>query len=107
MAVLANEGFAEVKRIGRPYDLQAFRDDLELHIEVKGSSCRVDAVILTRNEVSHAAENLTSLFVIDEIEVTLTEAGYACRGGRLRRWDSWMPGADSLTPLQYSYALPE
>lgn len=103
---LMRDGFTDIERVGKPYDLRAIRADAELHVEVKGSSIRADAVVLTRNEVTHAADHSTSLFVVDEIDVRLGESGYHCSGGRIRRWDTWEPSSEDLQPLQYSYVLP-
>ncbi len=65
-----------------------------------------DAVILTRNEVSHADDHVTSLIVVDEIVVEVTEDGYQCSGGRLRRWGQWRPEPEALEPLEFAYHLP-
>ncbi len=106
--VLKAEGYSDIDRIGKPYDLRASRiDGDELHVEVKGSVLRVDSVILTPNEVRHAGDYVTSLIVVDEIAVTIGVGGYECSGGRVRRWDMWSPEPESLTPSQYIYALPD
>ncbi|WP_310649854.1 DUF3883 domain-containing protein [Gordonia amicalis] len=105
--VLEADGYNDVVRVGKPYDLRAISTDGdELHVEVKGSAERIDSVILTPNEVSHADDHPTTLIVVDEIEVQIGEAGYECAGGRIRRWDSWRPEPDDLTPSQYVYELP-
>jgi hypothetical protein len=81
--VLKAEGYSDIVRVGKPYDLRALRiDGEELHVEVKGSLLRVDSVILTPNEVQHADDHATSLIVVDEIEVTIGDSGsYECSGG--------------------------
>ena len=105
--ILEAEGYELVGRPGKPYDLEFVRGSERLHVEVKGSSVAVDAVILTRNEVTHASEHTTTLIVVDQIEVRLGADGeYECRNGRPRRWDAWVPAPDALTALQHSYLLP-
>lgn len=105
--ILEAEGYELVGRPGKPYDLAFVRGDEQLHVEVKGSSVAVDAVILTRNEVAHASEHTTTLIVVDQIEVRLGADGeYECRNGRPRRWDAWVPAPEALTALQHSYVLP-
>ncbi|WP_440712019.1 protein NO VEIN domain-containing protein [Gordonia sp. FQ] len=107
IAILQSEGYTLAGRPGKPYDLEFVRGDEILHVEVKGSTIDVDTVILTRNEVSHAAEYTTTLFVVDRIEIQLDADGeYMCRNGRPRRWDEWIPAAEALTPLQHAYTLP-
>ncbi|MCA4997304.1 DUF3883 domain-containing protein [Tsukamurella tyrosinosolvens] len=107
IAILEAEGYELVGRPGKPYDLDFVRGEQRLHVEVKGSSVAVDTVILTRNEVAHASEHPTALFVVDQIEVRLGDDGqYTCRNGRPRRWDNWVPKPEALTALQHSYVLP-
>ena len=107
--VLKAERYCDIVRVGKPYDLRALSiDGEELHVEVKGSVLRVDSVILTPNEVRYADDNATSLIVVDEIEVTIGDSGsYECTGGRVRRWDSWRPAPEALTPSEYIYELPD
>lgn len=107
IALLRRDGYTDIERRGKPFDLLAYRGDEVLHVEVKGSSIDVDTVILTRNEVAHASEHTTTLFVIDRIEVrTSADGKYECRNGRPRRWDAWVPAPEDLTPLQHAYVLP-
>ncbi|NDK90269.1 DUF3883 domain-containing protein [Gordonia desulfuricans] len=108
IALLDSEGFTEIERIGKPYDLRATGGGHdELHVEVKGSSQAIDTVVLTRNEVIHADDHTTSLVVVDQIEVAITEDGYNCTGGKVRRWDLWVPERNALAPLQFEYQLPD
>lgn len=105
--ILERDGYASIERVGKPYDLKAFRDGKELHVEVKGSSRRAGEVVLTRNEVAHASEADTTLIVVDEIDVEWADSGYECSGGTSRRWDRWIPAERSLSAIQYTYKLPE
>ena len=49
-------------------DRLAVKEDEELHVEVKGSTQTADNVELTRNEVLHAHEIRTDLYVVDCID---------------------------------------
>jgi len=106
IAELTRDGYSRISRVGKPYDIKAHRGSEELHIEVKGSSGDAESVILTRNEVSHASSKATTLIVVDMVEVAVTNDGYECSRGRLRRWDNWVPDAADLSPIQYVYKLP-
>lgn len=101
------EGCTNIVRVGKPYDLRALTaDGMELHVEVKGSSQCAVSVILTPNEVHHADDYMTTLIVVDDIQVKIGEGGYECSDGRIRRWDCWRPETAALTPSQYVYRLP-
>lgn len=100
------KGYELLDRPGKPYDLQLVRNGEELHVEVKGSSTFINTVTLTRNEVIHAEEEKTSLYVVDDITVDITESGYECSAGRERHWNSWTPNHAALTPLEFAYQLP-
>lgn len=102
-------GASEVEVLGKPYDLLVRGPAGERHVEVKGSSLRIDKVLLTINEVRHArAYEATDLFVVDEIEWQLKADGsYTTDGGRKRIWRSWSPEDEQLAPLQYQYDLGE
>ena len=48
-----------------PYDLKATKENVELHVEVKGKSDTGEKVIVSRNEVKHSKENaLNSVFIL-------------------------------------------
>ena len=102
-------GASKVEVLGKPYDLLVHGSDGERHVEVKGSSLRIDKVLLTINEVLHArAHEATDLFVVDEIAWQLqTDGTYTTSGGRERIWRSWSPQDEQLSALQYQYELGE
>ncbi|WP_444657133.1 protein NO VEIN domain-containing protein [Corynebacterium sp. AOP12-C2-36] len=100
------DGYTLVGSPGKPYDLDFVKDGDHLHVEVKGSSTFVNSVILTKNEVTHASEFPTSLYVVDDINLEYTSTGYECSVGRERRWDTWIPASNSLSTLSYAYELP-
>lgn len=100
-------GATKVEVLGKPYDLLVRKQNGDLHVEVKGSSLRLDSVTLTANEVTHARSySATELFVVDEIEWKVSPDGaYTTSGGRQRLWGPWRPQDEDLTPIQYQYQL--
>lgn len=96
----------EVTELGKPYDLRAVKDGVELHVEVKGSTMSADGVELTTNEVRHASENRTDLYVVDQIQWEVKSDGtVSTTGGRVRHWPGWRPAAADLSPTRYRYRL--
>jgi hypothetical protein len=104
-----SDGATHVEVLGKPYDLLVRGPGGERHVEVKGSSLRIDKVLLTVNEVLHArAYESTDLFVVDEIEWLIKANGtYTTSGGRERIWRSWSPKDEQLSALQYQCELGE
>ena len=90
------------------FDLRCNRKGDELHVEVKGLSREAATVILTHNEVEHAREHRTALFVLSNITTSPDEDGtLVASGGDCRVFnDPWEPDDNDLTPLAYSYRLP-
>lgn len=100
-------GAYKVEEFGKPYDLCVHFADLETHVEVKGSTRRLNAVTLTRNEVVHARQTAgTELVVVDEIALSTKDSGVVeTEGGRVRLWTSWAPSDSSLTPTVFLHDL--
>jgi Domain of unknown function (DUF3883) len=97
----------EVTEVGKPYDLKAVKGTEELHVEVKGSTRSVVDVELTINEVRHAREIRTDLYVVDQIRFErLNDGTIRTTGGRVRHWLTWSPADASLSPTRYRYQLP-
>ena len=88
------------------YDLRCTRDGDELHVEVKGVTSDGSDVNLTRNEVEHARERRTALFVLSHVEVSYTGDGPEASGGDARILCPWRVDDGDLTALAYSYRLP-
>lgn len=88
------------------YDLRCTRDGEELHVEVKGVTTDGAEVNLTRNEVEHARERRTALFVLSHIEVSYTDDGPEASGGDARILCPWGIDDGELTALTYSYRVP-
>ena len=91
------------------YDLRCTRDGDELHVEVKGTTGAGAVVTLTPNEVEHARERRTALFVLSHIEVSYTDGGEpTASGGRECVLDPWdIDGEGELRPSEYRYRLPD
>jgi len=102
-------GAISIKELGKPYDLDVRIDGGTLHVEVKGTTTDgAVAVILTANEVIHAREYPTELFVLDGITYTAKSDGtYELGGGRQRVWPAWTPDPDDLEATEYRYTLPD
>jgi hypothetical protein len=96
----------QVTEVGKPYDLLAITGNEELHVEVKGSTRSVDDVELTINEVRHAREIRTDLYVVDQIKCERQDDGtIRTSGGRVRHWPTWSPSDSALSPTRYRYQL--
>lgn len=91
----------------RSYDLRCTRGRDRLHVEVKGTTSRGDAVLLTRNEVEHArgAYPNVALFVVAGIRVAPGNPPTAS-GGRVFRHEPWNIEEGALAPLAFEYHRP-
>jgi hypothetical protein len=101
----------EIEVRGRPYDLRCTPKKgrrMPLFVEVKGTQGIGERVILTENEVRHAATHKaqTVLFLVHSIELTGHGKKRHARGGRVRLLQPWSPSPKSLTPIAYYYDLP-
>jgi Domain of unknown function (DUF3883) len=103
---LSSLGFS-VSNVGttKPWDITAIRAklELELHVEVKGSTTARSAIDITEGEVRHAEDHQrTLLVVIDQIDMN---DDLKCSGGRWRYWTDWVPVRDELIPTAYRHPL--
>jgi len=91
-----------------PFDLECRRGSDVLYVEVKGSTTRGDAVIVTPNEVKHARTHHphTELFVLSEIVVddAATTSPHA-RGGKESRHSGWGTDDSRLRPVGFEYRI--
>jgi len=89
------------------YDLLCLRGDEELHVEVKGTSSKGEAVNVTENEVQHARDcpKNAVLFVVHSVNITHGEKA-ECSGGETRTLKPWDPTRGQLRPIAYQYLLP-
>lgn len=89
------------------WDITAYREAEEIHIEVKGSVGPRDGVDLTEGEVRNAEDHQpTHLVVVDCIGWVRTADGIRCSEGRVRTWSGWVPARSVLIPTAYRYPLP-
>jgi len=97
----------KVERVGSlklGYDLRCTMGELELHVEVKGTSGRGLEVTLTPNEVAHCRHYpKMALVVVSEIEVDEDET--IRDSGKLLVIDPWILDDSCLTPSEYAYRV--
>ena len=88
-----------------PYDLKATKENIELHVEVKGKSDTGEKVIVSRNEVKHSKKNAqNSVFIlVHSIKANLTAKGYKASGGKLVVKNPWALDDNDLDPYTYEY----
>ena len=64
-------------------------------------------VVEVLNEVRHAHDTRTDLYVVDRIRWDVRADGtISTSGGRQRRWPDWRPAEASLTPTRFRYQIP-
>jgi hypothetical protein len=93
-----------------PYDLECRRGLELLHVEVKGSTSRGEAVLVTPNEVSHARAQHpnTELFIVSGIMVDrAATAAPEVSGGVERRVRGWGADESRLRPVGFEYRIDE
>ena len=92
-----------------PYDLKATKENIELHVEVKGKSDTGEKVIVSRNEVKHSKANITnSVFIlVHSIKAKLTSKGYKASGGKMVVLNPWNIEDKDLSAYTYEYFIPK
>lgn len=87
----------------KPYDLRCRKNGREVHVEVKGTTTPGETIILTKNEVKHAARPKSDciLFILHSIRLTKGNA----RGGKRAIHEPWRPEPTRLTPITYTYRI--
>lgn len=101
--------FDSVKRKGKPYDLCCTKKSSVLYVEVKGTQTDGDEILLTPNEVQFAKKHRgeIALFLVSNIEVSRKDGKIVTRGGTMHLTPKWVIDKSRLSPLGYSYSLPE
>lgn len=98
-----------VKDVSRKasYDLEALRDGVELHVEVKGTTSDGSMVLLTHAEVMHHLETAprSALAVVSSIQLEGTPQSPAASGGVLTSFEPWKIDQAQLQPISYRYFL--
>ena len=89
-------------------DLHCRSGDVELRVEVKGTTGHARHILLTRNEVRLAHEHHphTALFVVSHIELDRNVTPPIAHGGVAHEIRPWMPNSDYLVPTAYRYDFP-
>ena len=89
------------------YDLRCRMKNVELHVEVKGTTTFGTNIVLTPNEVAHARENAhVALFVYSNIALGIDGGAPKCTGGEANIIDPWrIDGNGELRPIGYTYTL--
>lgn len=100
------------QRRGAPYDLECTKGPECLHVEVKGTTGSLSTVLLTKNEVAHANEHETELFILANIVAEIADADpqnkiCVCSGGDWYLYESWVPDASALTATTFVYEVPK
>jgi hypothetical protein len=87
------------------FDLRCERDGQEVHVEVKGTTGHGERIILTPNEVAHARDIGTDLFVVTGIELTYSDdRPPVATGGRAHVLAPWAVHAQCLQPVGFFYS---
>ncbi|HEU5105962.1 MAG TPA: DUF3883 domain-containing protein [Solirubrobacterales bacterium] len=101
----------EVEDVSRnsSYDLRCTREEVELHVEVKGTTTAGAAVLLTPNEVDHARETYPDVALLIVHDVTLEQDGLGepvAKGGEIKYINPWEIDAEgTLRATGYTYNL--
>lgn len=107
----------ELRRLGfavkdcsswKPYDLEAVKPGQELIVEVKGTTGRGEAIILTYREVEaqRRAYPANCLVVVHSIVLDRSGAAPSASGGVLKVYQPWLIEEMQLQPTGYQYICP-
>lgn len=98
----------DVKDVSRtkPYDLECWRGQHMLRVEVKGTQSVGSSVILTFNEVENAKINTCALFVVHSIKCVKSEDTVIPESGELMILNPWQIDLHgSLKPISFIYEI--
>ena len=101
-----NLGYSKIEDVGafESYDLKVQGENVQLFVEVKGTTSHGESIILTRNEVAlHQREfPANALFIVSHIELVKGEKPVAT-GGVSKVISPWQINTNLLVPLGYEY----
>jgi hypothetical protein len=99
----------QVKRKGRPFDLELTRNGEKLTVEVKGTTSQGEEVILTANEVAHhdAVFPANALVVVRGIVLDRSTSPPTVKGGEFFELKPWAIDGAALKVVSYKYAIPK
>lgn len=100
-------GFSIVEK-GKPYDLLCTRDELIVHVEVKGTTGNGSVVILTKNEVKDARDDSwrSDLFIVKNIVLTADGDSWSPSGGDDVLYEAWVLDEEDLEASEFMYRVP-
>jgi hypothetical protein len=92
----------------KPYDLCGRQGEVDVRVEVKGSTGDGTEIRLTAGEVRNARGRgwRTDLFIVRGIEVEPGPKGPVAKGGEEVVLEKWVPEEVDLAPLVFSYKVP-
>jgi hypothetical protein len=93
----------------QPFDLLCTHPDgSEIHVEVKGTRGKGEAIQLTRNEVEHARghKGRVALFVLHSVTVSDDPQGPVATGGQAEWTEDWDIEAGRLKPTAFQWSPP-
>jgi hypothetical protein len=104
----ATDGW-QVRRRGRPFDLELDRDGEKLTVEVKGTTSQGEAVVLTNNEVRHhdVAYPANALVIVRGVTLDRSTSPPTVSGGELFELRPWAIDQGALQVVSYKYAVPK
>ena len=101
--------YSSIKRKGKPYDLCCTKKASVLYVEVKGTQTEGTEILLTPNEVEFANEHRgeMALFLVSNVDVSAKDGKVFASGGVTHVEPNWVIDMSRLSPLGYSYSLPQ
>jgi len=102
------EALGEVvdKSLTESYDYQVIIEGVEWHIEVKGTTTRGEAVLLTPNEVDHALSYPhVALFIVSDVVISDSDGTPSASGGRIAVHHPWVLETQRLSATGFTYAV--
>lgn len=90
----------------QPFDLSCSKGNVELRVEVKGTTGDGSTIQLTVGEVKSARMSSTELFIVHDIQLSGTLTDPVASGGTIKRAKAWMPLDEDLSPMTFGYLVP-
>jgi hypothetical protein len=108
-SIPSSHQFALTNRALAIFKVERLADDVEKHIEVKGTSMEGAQIFLTQNQVEHdQAYPHVALFLVSKIKVARDKSGRVrvIDEGEPMIFDPWELRPENLQTIQYRYSLP-
>jgi hypothetical protein len=108
-ALYENNGWTVIdKSSSHPFDLLAVKDNVEIFIEVKGTTGLGQSVILTHGEVNHVRSNRAhcALVIVSGIAIERRDGELLAKGGAITTHEyPWALIETNLNATQYRYQV--